>query len=318
MRVPCFPAAQPVPSPSLTISGSNERLSQQKQLGPIKSQSPNPLKNQDPHSHEKRSAGARALRRRFFRRRRRRARPCPPFRRPAPRPSDGSRQSLRPRRPQRKHRARLRLRLAAVRLLAAPQRFCRAPARSRDRRALSRRASRAGVSVATLERRLSGICWRYRQLGQPLDVRDRHIATVLAGIRRRHAPAARAKGGDLRRRAAGHAGDARHGPARPARPRDPGARLRRRRCAAPRSSASIAARVRPRTAPAGSKFLRGRRAAARSAARPAGARSRSAAARARHLPGRAARDLAAPRPDRPRAAVPADRAQERRRRRPSG
>ncbi len=45
----------------------------------------------------------------------------------------------------------------------------------------------AGVSVATLERRLSGICWRYRQLGQPLDVRDRHIATVLAGIRRTHA-----------------------------------------------------------------------------------------------------------------------------------
>ena len=45
----------------------------------------------------------------------------------------------------------------------------------------------AGASVATLERRLSGICWRYRQLGQPLDVRDRHIATVLAGIRRRHA-----------------------------------------------------------------------------------------------------------------------------------
>ncbi len=44
-----------------------------------------------------------------------------------------------------------------------------------------------GVSVATLERRLSGICWRYRQLGQPLDVRDRHIATVLAGIRRKHA-----------------------------------------------------------------------------------------------------------------------------------
>ena len=45
----------------------------------------------------------------------------------------------------------------------------------------------AGVSVATLERRLSGICWRYRQKGQPLDVRDRHIATVLAGIRRKHA-----------------------------------------------------------------------------------------------------------------------------------
>jgi integrase len=45
----------------------------------------------------------------------------------------------------------------------------------------------AGVSVATLERRLSGICWRYRQLGEPLDAGDRHIATVLAGIRRKHA-----------------------------------------------------------------------------------------------------------------------------------
>jgi integrase len=40
--------------------------------------------------------------------------------------------------------------------------------------------------VATLERRLSGICWHYRQLGEPLDSRDRHISTVLAGIRRRH------------------------------------------------------------------------------------------------------------------------------------
>ena len=45
----------------------------------------------------------------------------------------------------------------------------------------------AELSVATLERRLSGIAWRYRQLGQPLEIRDRHIATVLAGIRRRHA-----------------------------------------------------------------------------------------------------------------------------------
>ena len=43
-----------------------------------------------------------------------------------------------------------------------------------------------GASVATLERRLSGICWRYRQMGEPLDSKDRHIATVLAGIRRRH------------------------------------------------------------------------------------------------------------------------------------
>ena len=42
------------------------------------------------------------------------------------------------------------------------------------------------TSVATLERRLSGICWHYRQLGDPLDSRDRHISTVLSGIRRQH------------------------------------------------------------------------------------------------------------------------------------
>ena len=42
------------------------------------------------------------------------------------------------------------------------------------------------ISVATLERRLSGICWRYRQIGEPLDPSDRHISTVLAGIRRAH------------------------------------------------------------------------------------------------------------------------------------
>ncbi|WP_330085198.1 tyrosine-type recombinase/integrase [Methylocystis iwaonis] len=42
------------------------------------------------------------------------------------------------------------------------------------------------LSVSSLERRLSGICWHYRQLGAPLDTSDRHIATVLAGIRRAH------------------------------------------------------------------------------------------------------------------------------------
>jgi integrase len=45
---------------------------------------------------------------------------------------------------------------------------------------------RAPVSVATLERRLAGICWHYRQRGAPLDASDRHISTVLAGIRRAH------------------------------------------------------------------------------------------------------------------------------------
>ncbi len=47
--------------------------------------------------------------------------------------------------------------------------------------------SRAPVSVTTLERRLAGICWHYRQRGEPLDTSDRHISTVLAGIRRAHA-----------------------------------------------------------------------------------------------------------------------------------
>jgi integrase len=45
---------------------------------------------------------------------------------------------------------------------------------------------RAPLSVSSLERRLSGVCWRYRQLGHPLDTGDPHIATVLAGIRRAH------------------------------------------------------------------------------------------------------------------------------------
>jgi len=43
------------------------------------------------------------------------------------------------------------------------------------------------LSVASIERRLSGLCWNYRQRGTPLDRTDRHIAAVLAGIRRQHA-----------------------------------------------------------------------------------------------------------------------------------
>lgn len=41
-------------------------------------------------------------------------------------------------------------------------------------------------TVATIERRLSALGWNYAQRGQPLDRRDRHIATVLAGIRNSH------------------------------------------------------------------------------------------------------------------------------------
>lgn len=48
-------------------------------------------------------------------------------------------------------------------------------------------------SVATIERRLSSLSWNYQQRGTPLDRRDRHIATVLAGIRNRHAAPPRQK-----------------------------------------------------------------------------------------------------------------------------
>ncbi|HIP23277.1 MAG TPA: integrase [Rhodobacteraceae bacterium] len=43
------------------------------------------------------------------------------------------------------------------------------------------------LAVSTIERRLSGLAWHYRQRGFTLDRKDRHIATVLAGIRRKHA-----------------------------------------------------------------------------------------------------------------------------------
>ncbi|MCP4932665.1 MAG: tyrosine-type recombinase/integrase [bacterium] len=43
------------------------------------------------------------------------------------------------------------------------------------------------LNVSTIERRLSGLSWNYQQRGFSLDRKDRHIATVLAGIRRKHA-----------------------------------------------------------------------------------------------------------------------------------
>ncbi|WP_082766485.1 tyrosine-type recombinase/integrase [Paramesorhizobium deserti] len=49
------------------------------------------------------------------------------------------------------------------------------------------------ASVATIERRLSALSWNYRQRGQPLDRKDRHIATVIAGIRNTHAAPPRQK-----------------------------------------------------------------------------------------------------------------------------
>ena len=140
------------------------------------------------------------------------------------------------------------------------------------------------LSVATLERRLSGVCWHYRQLGEPLDSRDRHIATVLAGIRRRHARPPVQKEAiyadellamlamldmDLR----GLRDRAILALASPA------------ACGGPRSSASTVGPGGAKTEPAGSKSSKAAR-SFRSMARPVGARSKSAAAPSGHLPRR--------------------------------
>jgi len=44
-----------------------------------------------------------------------------------------------------------------------------------------------GNSVSTIDRRLSSLSWNYAQRGLTLDRKDRHIATVLSGIRKSHA-----------------------------------------------------------------------------------------------------------------------------------
>lgn len=49
------------------------------------------------------------------------------------------------------------------------------------------RGKTPALSVGTIDRRLSGLAWNYAQRGFSLDRKDRHIATVLAGIKRRHA-----------------------------------------------------------------------------------------------------------------------------------
>ncbi|TJW91352.1 MAG: integrase [Mesorhizobium sp.] len=49
------------------------------------------------------------------------------------------------------------------------------------------------LSVSTIERRLSGLAWNFTQRGLSMDRADRHIATVLAGIRRKHAKPPRVK-----------------------------------------------------------------------------------------------------------------------------
>ena len=43
------------------------------------------------------------------------------------------------------------------------------------------------LSVSTIDRRVSGLAWNYTQRGFTFDRKNPHIATVLAGIKRRHA-----------------------------------------------------------------------------------------------------------------------------------
>lgn len=45
----------------------------------------------------------------------------------------------------------------------------------------------SSATVTTIERRLSGLSWNAAQRGFTIDRKDRHIATVLAGIKRKHA-----------------------------------------------------------------------------------------------------------------------------------
>jgi integrase len=65
--------------------------------------------------------------------------------------------------------------------LAAPT------SRSPSQSALGPQLASRPLSVSTIERRLSGLAWNYAQRGFMLDRKDRHIATVLAGIKRKHA-----------------------------------------------------------------------------------------------------------------------------------
>lgn len=47
-------------------------------------------------------------------------------------------------------------------------------------------SNRQPAAVSSIERRLSALSWHYRRLGQRLDRGDRHVATVLDGIRNTH------------------------------------------------------------------------------------------------------------------------------------
>jgi len=149
-------------------------------------------------------------------------------------PPSPRRPKIRSLRPRQQHAARLRRRLAAFLLLATPAGPAAAAARSPNGRALSRRLRRRLWARSGAHKR--------RHAGAP-PVRDL-LALPPAGRparlsrppyincpRRHPSPArqaSRSEGGDLRRRTARHAGDARHGSTWLARPRHFGHRLRRR------------------------------------------------------------------------------------------
>ncbi|WP_416173489.1 tyrosine-type recombinase/integrase [Cypionkella sp.] len=71
--------------------------------------------------------------------------------------------------------------------LAAPQGKAQSPSAFRPPSVFRPQSAARPLSVASIERRLSGLGWGYAQRGQQLDRKDRHIASVLAGIRRKHA-----------------------------------------------------------------------------------------------------------------------------------
>ena len=71
--------------------------------------------------------------------------------------------------------------------LAAPQGKASSQPATRPQSVFRPQSASRPLSVSSIERRLSGLGWGYAQRGQQLDRKDRHIASVLAGIRRKHA-----------------------------------------------------------------------------------------------------------------------------------
>ncbi len=65
--------------------------------------------------------------------------------------------------------------------------------RSAYRGARGKKTGAKPHAVSTIERRLSALVWNYAQRGLALDRKDRAIATVMAGIRNRHAAPPRQK-----------------------------------------------------------------------------------------------------------------------------